>query len=36
MALYAGQSAGLVNDVLPAAEIVARIVSEAEQALAAR
>jgi NAD(P)H-dependent flavin oxidoreductase YrpB (nitropropane dioxygenase family) len=29
MALYAGQSAGLVDDVAPAADIVARIVTEA-------
>lgn len=34
LALYAGQSAGLVHDVRPAAEIVATIVSEAEQTLA--
>ena len=33
MALYAGQSAGLVNDVRPAAEIVAQLVREAEAAL---
>jgi NAD(P)H-dependent flavin oxidoreductase YrpB (nitropropane dioxygenase family) len=33
LALYAGQSAGMVNDVLPAAAIVDQIVSEAAQAL---
>jgi nitronate monooxygenase/enoyl-[acyl-carrier protein] reductase II len=32
---FAGQSAGLVHDVLPAAEIVRRVVAEAEEALAA-
>jgi NAD(P)H-dependent flavin oxidoreductase YrpB (nitropropane dioxygenase family) len=32
MALYAGQSAGLVHEVRPAAEIVASLVREAEQA----
>jgi NAD(P)H-dependent flavin oxidoreductase YrpB (nitropropane dioxygenase family) len=32
-ALYAGQSVGLVREVLPAAEIVARLVEEAEAAL---
>lgn len=32
--LYAGQSAGLVRDVLPAAALVHRIVAEAETALA--
>jgi enoyl-[acyl-carrier protein] reductase II len=31
---FTGQSAGLIDDVLPAAEIVARIVAEAEAALA--
>lgn len=30
---FAGQSVGMIRDVLPAAEIVARIVAEAEQAL---
>jgi NAD(P)H-dependent flavin oxidoreductase YrpB (nitropropane dioxygenase family) len=34
MALYAGQSAGLVHDVRPAAEIVQQLVREAEEALA--
>jgi NAD(P)H-dependent flavin oxidoreductase YrpB (nitropropane dioxygenase family) len=34
MALYAGQSAGLIADVVPAADIVHRIVAEAEAALA--
>jgi NAD(P)H-dependent flavin oxidoreductase YrpB (nitropropane dioxygenase family) len=34
MALYAGQSAGLVHDVRPAAEIVETLVREAEEALA--
>ena len=34
MALYAGQSAGLVHDVRPAADIVASLVREAEAALA--
>jgi NAD(P)H-dependent flavin oxidoreductase YrpB (nitropropane dioxygenase family) len=33
MALYAGQSVGLVHDVRPAADIVAALVREAEQAL---
>ncbi|MET8687249.1 nitronate monooxygenase [Streptomyces sp. NPDC004732] len=33
MALYAGQSAGLVREVLPAATIVARTVAEAKRAL---
>jgi NAD(P)H-dependent flavin oxidoreductase YrpB (nitropropane dioxygenase family) len=33
MALYAGQSVGLVNDVRPAAEIVEAIVSDAAQSL---
>jgi nitronate monooxygenase len=32
-ALYAGQTVGLVREVLPGAEIVARIVEEAEAAL---
>jgi nitronate monooxygenase len=32
MAMYAGQSVGLVNDVAPAADIVARLVLEAERA----
>lgn len=32
-ALYAGQTVGLVREVLPAAEIVARLVEEAEAAL---
>ena len=31
MALYAGQSCSLINDVKPAAEIVAEIVLDAEQ-----
>jgi enoyl-[acyl-carrier protein] reductase II len=30
---FTGQSAGLISDVLPAAEIVARVVAEAEEAL---
>jgi nitronate monooxygenase/enoyl-[acyl-carrier protein] reductase II len=30
---FTGQSAGLIDDVLPAAEIVARVVAEAEEAL---
>jgi nitronate monooxygenase/enoyl-[acyl-carrier protein] reductase II len=33
MALYAGQSVGLINDVRPAAEIVESIVAEAQAAL---
>jgi len=33
MALYAGPAAGLVREVLPAAEIVRRIASEADEAL---
>jgi NAD(P)H-dependent flavin oxidoreductase YrpB (nitropropane dioxygenase family) len=33
--LYAGQSAGLVRDIVPAGALVARIVAEAEAALAA-
>jgi enoyl-[acyl-carrier protein] reductase II len=32
---FTGQTAGLIHDVVPAAEIVRRMVSEAEQALAA-
>jgi NAD(P)H-dependent flavin oxidoreductase YrpB (nitropropane dioxygenase family) len=32
MALYAGPVAGLVREVLPAAEIVRRIAAEAEEA----
>jgi enoyl-[acyl-carrier protein] reductase II len=32
---FAGQSVGLIDDVLPAAEIVSRVVAEAEAALAA-
>lgn len=32
---FTGQSAGLIDDILPAAEIVARTVAEAERALAA-
>jgi nitronate monooxygenase len=36
MALYAGQSAGLVNDLLPAAEVVRRIEAEARAAIANR
>jgi len=35
MALYAGQSAGLVNDLAPAADIVARIVHEATEVVSA-
>jgi nitronate monooxygenase len=35
MAMYAGQSAALVNDTAPAAEIVARLVTEAAAALEA-
>jgi enoyl-[acyl-carrier protein] reductase II len=31
---FTGQSAGLIDDVLPAAEIVARVMTEAEEALA--
>ncbi len=34
MALYAGQSAGLIHDVMPAADIIRRTVAEAEAALA--
>jgi nitronate monooxygenase/enoyl-[acyl-carrier protein] reductase II len=30
---FAGQSVGLIDDVLPAAEIVARVMAEAEEAL---
>ena len=33
MALYAGPAAGLVREVLPAAEIVRRIAAEADEAL---
>jgi nitronate monooxygenase len=33
LSLWAGQSAGLIRDVLPAAEIVRRIVAEAQLAL---
>lgn len=33
MALYAGQSVGLIRDVLPAADIAARLVSEATAVL---
>lgn len=33
MALYAGQSAGLIHDVLPAAEVIHRTIAEAEAAL---
>ena len=36
MAMYAGQSVGLVREVLPAADIVARLVAEAEAALTNR
>jgi NAD(P)H-dependent flavin oxidoreductase YrpB (nitropropane dioxygenase family) len=36
LAMYAGQSAGLIADVLPAAEIIARLVSEAQEALRSR
>ncbi|HUR14944.1 MAG TPA: nitronate monooxygenase [Mycobacteriales bacterium] len=35
MALYAGQSVGLVHEVAPAAEIVAAVVAQAQRALAA-
>ena len=35
MALYAGPAAGLVREVLPAAEIVRRIAAEADEAWAA-
>jgi hypothetical protein len=35
MALYAGQSTGLINDVAPAADIVARIVREATEVVSA-
>ena len=31
---FAGQSAGLIGDILPAAEIVRRTVAQAENALA--
>jgi NAD(P)H-dependent flavin oxidoreductase YrpB (nitropropane dioxygenase family) len=34
MALYAGQSAALVHDILPAAEIVGRVMAEAERGMA--
>lgn len=34
MALYTGQSAGTIHDVMPAAEIIRRTVAEAEAALA--
>jgi NAD(P)H-dependent flavin oxidoreductase YrpB (nitropropane dioxygenase family) len=33
LAMYAGQSAALIDDVLPAAEIVSRLVAEAQAAL---
>ena len=33
LAMYAGQSAGLIDDILPAAEIVARLANEARDAL---
>jgi nitronate monooxygenase len=36
MALHAGQSAGLVKDLLPAAEVVRRIEAEARDAIANR
>lgn len=36
MAMYAGQSVGLVHEVLPAADIVGRLVAEAEAALSSR
>jgi NAD(P)H-dependent flavin oxidoreductase YrpB (nitropropane dioxygenase family) len=36
MALYAGQSAGLIRDLLPAAEVVRRIETEARAAIAGR
>lgn len=36
LALYAGQSAGLVHEVLPAGEIVRRIAAEAERVLGVR
>jgi len=35
MALYAGPAAGLIGEVLPAAEIVRRLIAEAEEAWAA-
>ena len=34
MVLYAGQSAGLIHDVMPAADLIRRTVAEAEAALA--
>jgi NAD(P)H-dependent flavin oxidoreductase YrpB (nitropropane dioxygenase family) len=36
LAMYAGQSAGLVREVSPAADIVARLVEEARAAMASR
>lgn len=35
-AVFAGESAGLIHDIVPAAEIVGRIVAEAEQTLQGR
>jgi nitronate monooxygenase len=35
-AVFAGESAGLIHDIAPAAEIVGRIVAEAEQTLLGR
>ncbi|QPF82216.1 nitronate monooxygenase [Bradyrhizobium genosp. L] len=35
-AVFAGESAGLIHDIVPAAEIVGRIVAEAEQSLLGR
>jgi enoyl-[acyl-carrier protein] reductase II len=35
MTPFTGQTAGLIRELLPAAEIVRRLVSEAEEALAA-
>jgi NAD(P)H-dependent flavin oxidoreductase YrpB (nitropropane dioxygenase family) len=31
MALYAGQSAGLIEEILPAAEIIQQIIDDARQ-----
>jgi NAD(P)H-dependent flavin oxidoreductase YrpB (nitropropane dioxygenase family) len=36
LAFYAGQSCSLVNEILPAAEIVRRIAAEARTAIANR
>jgi nitronate monooxygenase len=35
-AVFAGESAGLIHDIPPAAEIVDRIVTEADQILSGR